>query len=84
MNDKRPLTRSARNDPGVILRRLESLNLGASGRTFSQVHSVRPHRCTRTGRLSPRLGVLNPSHELQGSDQPAYPNLQEPIKPKSY
>jgi len=33
----------------VTLRRLERLNLGASGRTFGQVHGVCPHRRMKTG-----------------------------------
>lgn len=82
------VTRSAKNDLGhlwgagvtvwmVVLPRKARRGLPLARPT------VWSHLGTTTGRLGSRLGVLRSTPRHRGSVQPAYPNLQEPIKPQS-
>lgn len=81
--NKRPLTGSARNDLGNV-EEMREVELGSQWENLRSSAQCMSSQAYEDGRLSPRLGALNPSHELPDSAQPAYLNLQDPIKPKSY
>lgn len=81
MNNKRPLTRSARMTL-VILRRSRELELGSQGENLQSRAQYISTQAYEDWETQSQSGSVESVHELPDSAQPAYPNLQKPIKPK--